>query len=279
MSRIPLAACAVVGAMAFIGCGDRPMTEPSADVTSRLDSVTPAEWATLGQRRVFFAHQSVGGNVIQGVETLLRERPSLGLRLVRSSQPDTIVGGALIHNFVGENGVPSSKTEGFAAIVGSADQHPIDVGMQKFCYADFNKHTDPAAFFAAYEERIETLRRQRPNLQIVHVTAPLLEKRFSLKDIARAVLGKTTTEVQTARVRAFNDLLRARYGNVDPVFDLAAVESDGTGTGANRAAESLAAQFATPDGGHLNPLGQRVVAAAFLVFLAKLPPPTQQLPS
>jgi hypothetical protein len=273
MSRLLIVIGATAATGLLFGCGDRAVSESPGDVSTRLDSVSQAEWAALGSRRVFFAHQSVGGNVVQGVEALLRERPALGLRLVRSSQPDTIVGGAIIHDYVGENGAPASKTEGFGSIVNATMQHPIEVGMQKFCYADFNKHTDPAAFFATYEQSIEALRRLRPNLQIVHVTAPLLEKRFALKDVARAVLGKTTTEMQTAKVRAFNDLLRARYGKVDPVFDLAAVESTGQGAGGDHAAESLAAQFATPDGGHLNDLGQRVVAAELLVFLAKLPSP------
>lgn len=236
-----------------------------------LDSVSPAQWSALASRRVYFAHMSVGGNIVDGIATIVKERPDLGLRLIRSSDPDSVEGGALIHNFVGENGDPTGKCADFARIILGARQRPVDVGAQKFCYADFGKGTDPDSVFEEYARRTEALRSQQPGLRILHVTAPLLVSRFDVKDIARKVLGKMTSKEQLAKVRRFNDLLRARYAGVDPIFDLAALEaSGGLPYTSLPADQSLAASIATPDGGHLNEAGQRTIAARFLVFLAQL---------
>lgn len=262
----------LASACLFAACGDQPVTRPPADVGARLDSVPQSAWVALGSRRIYFAHQSVGGNITTGIAALLKERPSLPLRLVRSSRPDSVSGGAIIHDFVGENGAPAGKTEGFAEILLGAQHQPIEIGMQKFCYADFDRHTDPDSVFAGYERRIEDLRRRLPSLQIIHVTAPLLERRFSLPDVARALLGKTTAAQRMTRVRRFNELLRARYGGVDPIFDLAAIEAR-SDSATGHATESLVSEYATPDGGHLNPMAERVVAAELLVFLAMLPSP------
>ena len=274
MSATPFLPQALVCAAILSACTDSPVSYPSGEVSRRLGTVTPSQWAALAARRVFFAHQSVGGNVTEGLDRILRDYPAIPVRLVRSSQPDTVPGGAIFHNYVGDNGQPSSKTEGFTAIVLSTQRNPIEIGMQKFCYADFNRHTDVDAIFATYEQRIESLRELRPNLQIVHLTTPLLEERFSVKDIARAALGRTTTKEQLDQVRRYNARLRARYTGVDPIFDLAAIQALGDRGDPNDSheKESLIPQFATEDGGHLNPLGQEVVAVEFLVFLASLSP-------
>lgn len=269
---------AAAGALLAIGSGAlacAPEAAPPSpvEISAVLDSVSPAQWSALASRRVYFAHMSVGGNIVDGIAVLVRERPDLGLRLVRSSDPDSVEGGALIHNFVGENGDPTGKCADFARIILSAQHRPVDVGAQKFCYADFGKQSDPDSVFAEYARRTEALRNQQPGLRIVHVTAPLLVSRFDVKDVARKILGKMTSKEQLAKVRRFNDLLRARYAGVDPIFDLAALEaSGGLPYTTLPADQSLAVSIATPDGGHLNEAGQRALAAHFLAFLATLQP-------
>lgn len=253
-------------------CAEPTMPTPPTDAEAILQTVTPAQWEALGKRRIFFGHMSVGGNMADGIGSLLREPGSLPVRLIRTSEPDTIAGGAIFHNFVGENGDPAGKTADFTRIVEARGGQPIEVGMQKFCYADFPRDTNPDSVFAAYAQGIEALRRERPDLLIVHFTAPLTEEKFSVKDLARKLLGRQTAGEQLAKVRRYNELLRARYTGVDPVFDLAAAEFGSVG--APDSVQSLNPVYATPDGGHLNEVGQRVIAAQFLVFLAKLPSPS-----
>ena len=258
--------CALASVLTLPACGVSPVHTNDAD-SATLDSVPAETWNALASRRVFFAHQSVGSNVAEGVAVLLAEHKAIPLRLIRSSNPDTISGGAIFHNNVGENGAPMSKTDGFTRIVLASATAPIDIAMQKFCYADFDKTTNPDSIFAAYVQRIEALRAERPNLQIVHVTTPLLERRFSLKDVARSALGRTTVRERMERVSRYNELLRRRYEGVDPIFALATLEA----ANSTDAPQSLAPEYATPDGGHLNALGERVAATHFLMFLATLP--------
>lgn len=269
--RMPLITKMALASMALplAACRDAAVSTPY-DEAIVLESVSPEAWTALASRRVFFAHQSVGGNIAEGITALLTDHNALPLKLVRSSDPDSIAGGAIIHNYVGENGLPMTKTDGFVKIIQSTQAAPIDIALQKFCYADFDRHTDADTVFAQYAARIEALRAARPDVQIVHVTTPVMEQRFSFKDIARGILGRTTVRERMSRVWRFNEMLRARYGGVDPIFDLAAIESGGdSGT-----MPSLAARYATPDGAHLNALGERVAATRFLVFLATLPPRT-----
>jgi lysophospholipase L1-like esterase len=269
------AAAVLTSGLALNACADLGVSTPPAALALALDSVPLSTWSALAARRIYFAHQSVGGNLAQGLEALLAERPDLPLRVVRSQNPNSIQGGAIFHDNVGENGAPMSKTDGFVQIVSRSDGTPVEVAMQKFCYADFDRHTNTDSIFTEYEQRIEALRRARPDLQIVHVTAPLLEQRFYAKDVVRRMLGKTTLSDRLEKVRLFNARLRSRFAGRDPIFDLAAVEAgvlqpDAGAVGAGQT-EALQAEYATADGGHLNALGRQVMAMEFLRFLVSLP--------
>ena len=122
-----------------------------------------------------------------------------------------------------------------------------------------------------------SLRARHPALTIVHVTLPLQIDPGTLFHWKTVVRGKQTPYRTLNTVRArYNALLREAYAGKEPFFDLAhfqALLPDGS-IGAVRAGgldvEYLAREWSS-DGGHLNAEGQRRVAQAFLVTLAKLP--------
>ena len=72
------------------GCG-KP-TVGLEQATARLVEAIPQDrWRELASRRIFFAHQSVGNNIIEGVSSLVLSNPQIGVRLV-IGEPVSLVG-------------------------------------------------------------------------------------------------------------------------------------------------------------------------------------------
>jgi hypothetical protein len=239
-----------------------------------LEQVTAAEWQRLAGRRLFFGHQSVGGNVIEGVQDLLKANPTIPLRVVETSDPAAMTAPGLYHGLVGTNGQPDTKLADFrrlAAAVGDSG-----TAMVKFCYIDITKDTDPAALFASYKAAIDSLRAQHPTLAVVHVTLPLQVDPGTMFHWRTVIRGKQTPYRTLNAIRArYNELLRQEYEGRAPFFDLAHFQSllsDGSlGVVTHKGAEvPYLAQEWTYDGGHLNENGRKRIAQAFLVTLAKL---------
>lgn len=241
----------------------------------RLADASAADWARLASRRVFFGHQSVGGDILQGVAEVLASNPQLGLRVVESADPRAMSGPGLYHARIGENLVPDTKLAAFVQVAGAIDG--AATAMVKYCYVDVTAETDAAALFTRYREAIETLRRGRPELTIVHVTLPLETDWGTYFHWKRVLRGQLTTHRELNSVRErYNALLRAAYAaGREPVFDLAQLEataSDGslrTVRYRGQRVPVLAREW-THDGGHLNEAGRRRIAEAFLVTLARL---------
>ena len=59
MRHIILATACLVAA----GCGGETVTRPDTIPTATLADIPAVEWERLAQRRLFFGHQSVGGNL------------------------------------------------------------------------------------------------------------------------------------------------------------------------------------------------------------------------
>ena len=128
-------------------------------------------------------------------------------------------------------------------------------GTLKRGNVDFGQSTDVNGVFADYVSKMAALRAAYPNVRFVHFTVPL-------------TTGASSDNVVREK---FSSLVRNTYRNREPVFDLAQVEStrpDGT-TESFSGVRALVAAYSS-DGGHLNAVGQQIVATALAQYLATL---------
>jgi hypothetical protein len=51
-----------------------------------VDQVSETAWSRLSRMTVYFGHQSVGSNIMQGVADLIAARPKLGLSVRESGE-------------------------------------------------------------------------------------------------------------------------------------------------------------------------------------------------
>ena len=229
--------------------------------------------ASIESKKVFFGHQSVGANIIQGLRDLMVRDPRLKLKIVTSADPESVPGPAVVESSIGQNGNPRSKDEDFAAILDKGLGRQGGIAMYKYCYVDIDASTNVQQMFENYREEIEALRVKYPLLKIVHITVPLTTVEPATKAWVKTLLGRATERDADAKRNEFNRRLRQTYAGRDPIFDLAEGEStspDGSRSYFIRDNErvfTLASEYTT-DGGHLNEAGRLAMAERLLFLLA-----------
>jgi lysophospholipase L1-like esterase len=227
------------------------------------------EISALAKARIFFGHQSVGRNILDGLKSLAMEEGA-ALNILRPGETDSLPDSFLMHADVGENEKPQSKCDAMEAQLSKAPEPGYNLAMLKFCYVDFNRHTDVAEVFAAYKRTIAGLRERHPNTVFVHASVPLTS--ISVKDRATApikrLLGRPHPEGSNIKRNQYNRLLLEHF-NGEPIFDIAKAESirpDGgreTFKDGDETHYSLVNAY-TDDGGHLNAAGARRLAREFV---------------
>ncbi len=229
----------------------------------------------LAAKTIFFGHQSVGGNIIQGIEETLKAHPGPTLTIRQAESLASGQGPAIIHTVVGQNTDPLSKLSAFDRQVRAGIGGRADIAFFKFCYVDFGQNTDVDQLFAAYKQTMADLSSAYPQTTFVHVTAPLTAARQGFKVMIKNLIGRSEEPIDHLRRHQFNELLRREYADTGRIFDLAAIEStylDGkicTVSVNNQTAPCLIIDY-TDDGGHLNEAGRKVVSTQLLKFLANL---------
>ncbi len=240
------------------------------------DLVSDSTIEALRSQSVYFGHQSVGYNIMDGMKMWLDERPGGGLKILETKTSAEIVEGTLAHSKNGENHHPLKKIADFAATLEGGVGDQVDIAFFKFCYVDITEETDFEDVFDDYKSTMERLHKSYPDTRFVHVTVPLVVVQGGAKARLKKLLGRELWGVgaNIARHR-FNELLRKEYAGRDPFFDLAAVEATRVDGSPVRFREggaeypSLAAEYAS-DGKHLNELGARWVAGHLLKTLGEL---------
>ena len=261
--------------LCFSGCQGGNM-EQTTNKFLRVEDVAPALWKKLAQKKIYFGHQSVGFNIVDGIRDVMKEHPQIKLHIVESSNASDLKAGTFLHSRVGKNVDPRSKVEEFTQFLKQGIGENADFAALKFCYVDIRAETDTADILNHYATAIAQMEKEFPKMTVVHFTVPLTRSKTTWKTIVKKIIGRKTWEYDdNIKRNEYNDMLRHRYEGKEPLFDLAKIEStypDGhrsTFTKDGKSCYSLVPEY-TGDGGHLNERGRKIVAGQFLIFLANL---------
>lgn len=266
---IAVAALSVTGLLTAYSLflGDRATGDPYDPPTASADQVRAVAGA-----RVFFAHQSVGVNILDGLADVYQAH---GLPAPRTVQPgEAGPEDRLIEVRIGENGDGLGKIEAFDALLRDGLAEDLDVAILKLCYTDIREGEDVGRLFRAYTDTLTALEQDYPEVTFVAATVPLQVKRGPLGKV-KAWLGKPDRlgpEHNTTREQ-FNALVRAEYAGTGHLFDVASIEStspDGNRKAGKHDGElyySLDKAYAS-DSGHLNATGAAAVAEGFVAAVA-----------
>jgi hypothetical protein len=226
-------------------------------------------------KKVFFAHQSVGRNILEGLAQI-SSGAATAPRVVQTSDPSAFAAPVFAHAPVGENGRPLSKLADFQRMLDDGIGPAAEVALVKLCYADINADTDVEKLAAAYNETMSRIKKSYPRLVLVHVTVPLRTVEKGVKTSIKRLTGLGTLQGYDDNIKRneFNFFLRKSYDGKEPLFDLAALEStapDGSMETFSVGGTTYQALFPgyTNDGGHLIGQGRQWAARGLMATLAQ----------
>jgi hypothetical protein len=253
---------------ALVGCGQHTSLAHSVQAT-----VSSEELKAAASRRVIYAHQSIGNNILDGMRALA-SAGNVSLNIVKTRAP--AAGGAGVFHFaVGENGFPEGKIEDFERTLAGGTAG-AQVALLELCYVDFGPDTNGRTLAEHYASALQQLQARYPETRFVAMTAPLTTIQTGPRAWIKRMLGREPAGyAENARRSDFNAVIRLDFSAQGTLFDVAALESSGAGTATQfeRNGQTIPAldPALSEDGGHLNDSGKAVVGAALVKFLAALP--------
>lgn len=242
------------------GSGGRD--EPAAAAT-----VSEQDLTAVADARVFFAHQSVGENLIDALPAVYGDSPAPTIVETRTPPEDAAY---FAHAYVGTNGDPVGKLRDFEALMAGGYGEEADVAFVKLCYIDVTSGTDAQALFTDYKETMARLEQRYPAIKFLYLTVPLTTEPAGAKTRVKSLLGRTDANSADNAVREqFNARMRAEYGGTGRLFDIAAMES--TDPDGQRITSddhyALYPGYST-DGGHLTPEAAQWIAGGLVTTVA-----------
>lgn len=232
-----------------------------------------ADVDTVAATRIFFGHQSVGSNLVSGLQAINADAGRGDVPIIETQDPDDIDGGGVAHVNIGVNGDPQSKLVEFAAVMDGAMGDAVDVALLKLCYVDVDARTDVAAVFESYVSTIEELQSRHPNVTFLYATVPLTRDR-DWKGVLKSWVGQDGgmgPEDNVAR-HSFNEMLRAHPAADGRAVDIAAVEAAVDQAPTLRTHDGqeyyVLHEYLSADPGHPNDIGSHALAVAFMSAVA-----------
>ncbi|MFH1460556.1 MAG: hypothetical protein ABIG64_09350 [Candidatus Omnitrophota bacterium] len=236
--------------------------------TSELKEVSPEQWKKLASKKIYFGHQSVGFNIISGLEDILERIPNMGLMIKETKQNNDFSNPVFAHSKIGKNKDPISKLDDFKAIMDSGVGAQVDIAFFKFCFVDVIEDTDINQVFQHYCQTFEYLENKYPQTTFIHFTVPLMTKNTGIKaNILRLIGKKIWGDADNKKRNEFNALLQNKYGKNINFFNLAKFQATAKGQAELKSDEYYLLKEYTDDGGHLNGKGRVRIAKKLLLLL------------
>ena len=235
-----------------------------------FEEVPESAWRELSNKKIFFGHKSVGENILAGIQDIVSNHPQINLKIIETSDLESIQPGTLAHFPIGKNGDPIGKIDHFYKLV---ENKNIDVALMKLCWADFTADTDYSGIFNHYSNTLGKIKKAQPQTVFLHTTVPLTLIQKGIKAKIKNLFGKTPWGIRENITRNnLNDLIREKY-DAESIYDLARLEStypDGSReqySFEDKVYYALVKEY-TYDSGHLNEIGREKAAKEFLLVLA-----------
>ena len=245
-----------------------------------INDIIQQKWNDLGKKKIYFAHQSVGDNIVAGIKDLASEHNQIKLDIIKTRGESAISGPIFAHSLIGRNMNPGSKMEDFLSVLASGFGEQIDIAILKFCFIDVAASTDIDKLFAKYKDLVSGITIKYPNLKFIVATVPIVMQDNSLKGdlkfLVKKIMGKEDYGYRANIAREkFNNLVREEFGGKYPIFDIAKIEAstkDGKQLQFDRKGTKTLAMLPeySSDGEHLSVTGRKIVAEQFLVLLASI---------
>jgi hypothetical protein len=242
---------------------------------SGIKDIPDSAFEKLSHKKIFFGHQSVGYNIIDGIKDVMNENPQIKLNIVETTDPEKFSAGILAHSRVGKNMDPESKVKDFITFMENGIGNKADMAGLKFCYVDIRGGSNIESIFQGYDKSISQLKSKFPGINVIHFTTPLTRIQTGPKVWIKKLIGRSTTTDDNYKRNEYNKLILSKYNDNGSVFDLATIEStspDGARCSFIKNGKtyySMCNEY-TDDGGHLNKLGRKIVAEQFLIFIANM---------
>jgi hypothetical protein len=232
---------------------------------SGLDFISQEGWNSLLKKRIFFGHQSVGNDIINGIKDIEMQSKLVRLSIKQTRDPNDFEQPVFGESGIGKNEDPKSKIDDFRGVMESGLGAKVDIAFFKLCFIDINPQTDVPALFSHYKTVMDSLKSEFPKVRFIHCTAPLTTMDSGIKLFIKRLLGKDGGSSANLKRGAYNRLIVDTYGTQGNVFDIARCESTlPNGSRMVRRANGrdcfgLVPAYST-DGGHLNQAGREIVA-------------------
>lgn len=275
MTRKLLLVALAVTLVVVAAASARVLHGRSATVPAAVEKKTPTatELASFSDRKIFFGHQSVGMNIIDGLQATYSPSGRPTLTVVESRTAPARTGGYLAHAPMGVNGDPIGKFADFTTVMNGSMGKAVDVAMLKLCYVDVTAQTDVDALFKKYSAMMAQLEAAHPDVTFIYTTVPLTTDR-GWKQKVKSWLGRDDQmgPADNAARERYNQLVRKQYSQTGRFFDIAAVESTMDSAPAERKRDGVPYYVLNnglaADPGHLNGVGSRAAAAEFVSVVA-----------
>lgn len=242
----------------------------SSEQKNEIKIIQQLNYSKLKTKKIYFGHQSVGNNLIDGIKYHLQENPESNISI--SELIDTLnINSGLNHSNIGKNRDPISKINSFNKLIENDLNNQIEIAGFKFCYVDFNDETNIQEVFSNYREVMDNLSEKYPKINFIHFTVPLKTIENNPKNFIKKILGKDIGLKNNKARQEFNNLLVEHYDQ-NSIFDIAKIEStypNGKRNFSlvnNEKIYSMVNEYSN-DGGHLSDYGKKYIGGEFLMFL------------
>lgn len=273
MVKLYLFIVAMLSLILINACDSQYRHQPVDDRSEqKIVKICESDLTAISNKTIFFGHQSVGANIIDGLLALAGNESVIEVK--KYSSVTGLERGRLNHMYLGQNYDPFGKIRSFVQVLSNFDDNQPDIAFFKFCYLDVDTSTDVFRLFNFYKQAMAEIKKQHPETEIMHATIPLLQIQTGPKAWIKRALGKPITGLadNVARGR-FNELLLAEYGARAVIFDIAQFESTYPDGGRESFVWEGKIYYAlvhrySDDGAHLNELGREILAVRLVQALS-----------